>query len=163
MSERGPHADMRLRKHQEDYIGLQMAFIDWTSKFSVGSPVLDQQHKALIELINQLHAAMLRGGSNEDLQRIFQELIRYTQYHFKAEEGIMRQAGYPRLEPHYLQHVEFVEKARELHSQLLAGKFTVSMDLLRFLKSWLSDHILGADRQYVPFLKAQNSLVATRA
>jgi hemerythrin len=140
-----------------------MAFVDWTPKFSVGSPVLDQQHKALIELINQLHAAMLRGGSNVEMQRIFQELIRYTQYHFKAEEGMLRQAGYPRLEPHHLQHVEFVEKARDLHSQLLASKFTVSTDLLRFLRSWLSDHILGSDQQYAPYLNAEKSPVATRA
>jgi hemerythrin len=140
-----------------------MAFIDWAPKFSVGSLILDQQHKALIDLINQLHATMLRGGAKEELQGIFQELIRYTQCHFKAEEGMMRQAGYPRLPSHHLQHVEFVEKARDLHNQLLAGEFTVSIDLLRFLRSWLSEHILGSDQQYAPYLKAKKSAVASLA
>jgi hemerythrin len=139
-----------------------MAFIDWTPKFSVGSLLLDQQHKMLLALINQLHAAMLRGGLKEDMQKIFTELILYTESHFKAEEGMLRHISYPRLATHHLQHVEFVQKAKDLHAQLLAGKFTVSMDLLRFLKSWLSEHILGTDQQYVPFLNAEKSPVASR-
>ena len=139
-----------------------MAFIDWAPKFSVQSVVLDLQHKTLTALINDLHAAMLRGGATEDMQKVFKDLISYTESHFRAEEGIMRQAAYPRLEAHHQQHVEFVEKARDLHAQLLAGKFTVSMDLLRFLKSWLSEHILGMDQQYAPFLSAQKNPVASR-
>jgi hemerythrin-like metal-binding protein len=139
-----------------------MAFIDWNPGFSVGSPVLDQQHKALVALINQLHAAMLKGGLKEDVQRVFSELVYYTESHFKCEEGLMRQAGYPSLAAHQRQHVEFVEKARDLQSQLLAGKFTVSMDLLRFLKSWLSEHILGADQQYAPYLNAEKRTAALR-
>ena len=138
-----------------------MAFIDWTPAFCVSSPVLDQQHKSLIAIINELHAAMLKGGLKEDLQRIFGELISYAESHFKAEEGMLRQTGYPLLVSHHRQHVEFVQKARDLHTQLLAGKFTVSMDLMRFLKSWLSEQILGTDTQYVPFLNAERRPVAS--
>lgn len=139
-----------------------MAFIDWNPEFSVRSPVLDQQHKALIGIINKLHDAMLRGALAEDMQTILQELIRYAESHFTSEEALMRRAGYPRLATHRIQHVEFVRKARDLHAQLLAGKFTVSMDLLRFLRSWLSEHILGEDRQYVPFLEAEKSPAGSR-
>ena len=160
MSEKGPHADARLLKHHEDYIGSHMAFIDWTPKLSVGSPLMDRQHKALIALINQLHSAMLKGALKEDMQKVFSELIWYTASHFNSEEALMRETGYPRLASHYLEHVEFVRKAQDLHAQLLAGKFTVSIDLLRFLKSWLSDHILGSDQQYAPYLKVEKSPVA---
>lgn len=139
-----------------------MAFIDWTPKFSVGSPLMDRQHKALIALTNQIHSAMLKGALKEDMQRVFSELISYTASHFTSEEGLMREAGYPRLTSHHLQHMEFVQRARELHAQLLAGKFTVSMDLLRFLKSWLSEHILGSDQQYAPYLNAKRSPVSSR-
>jgi hemerythrin len=139
-----------------------MAFIDWNPEFSVRSPVLDQQHKALIGIINQLHDAMLRGALAEDMRRILQELIWYAESHFTSEEALMRRAAYPRLAAHHVQHAEFVRKARDLHAQLLAGKFTVSMDLLRFLKSWLSEHILGEDQQYVPFLDAESSPSASR-
>jgi len=139
-----------------------MAFIEWTPKFSVGSQVLDQQHKALIAIINELHAAMLRGGLKEDVQKIFLGLVSYTESHFKAEERIMERCGYPHLSAHRLKHVEFVQKARDLQADLLAGKFTVSMDLLRFLKNWLSEHILGTDQQYVPFLNPEVSSSASR-
>jgi hemerythrin-like metal-binding protein len=140
-----------------------MAFIDWTAKFSVGSLTLDQQHKSLIEIINKLHAAMLQGGDARDLQRIFQDLIAYTQSHFNAEEGILRQTDYPNLASHHREHVEFVQKARDLHAQLIAGKFTVSMELLRFLKTWLSEHILGTDQQYAAYLKPEKYSAAGRS
>ncbi len=140
-----------------------MAFIDWTPRFSVGSPVLDQQHKTLIAIINKLHTAMQKGGVKDDMQRIFTELISYTESHFNAEEAMLRKIGYARLGSHHLQHVEFVQKARDLQAQLMAGKFTVSIDLLRFLRTWLSDHIMGTDQQYAPFLAEQNSPIASRA
>lgn len=139
-----------------------MAFIDWNDRFSVGSLVLDQQHKALVALINQLHAAMLKGALKEDMRKVFGELVHYTDSHFKAEEEMMRQSGYPLLAGHRTEHVEFVLKARELQGRLLTGKLTVSLDLLRFLKSWLSEHILGSDQQYAPYLSAARSLAAGR-
>lgn len=138
-----------------------MAFIDWNPEFSVGSLVLDSQHKVLIALINQLHAAMLKGALKEDMRRVFSELVHYTESHFKCEEGMMWQMGYPNLVEHQREHMEFVRQARELQNQLRAGKFTVSMDLLRFLKSWLSDHILGSDQQYAPFLNTAKTAVAS--
>jgi len=116
---------------------------------------LDDQHKLLIALINDLHTAILRRGTEEELQRIFQELILYTESHFKCEEGLLRQAGYPRLVAHHIQHVEFVQEARDLYDQLTAGKCTVSMDLLVALKKWWSNHILGTDQQYVSYLNAR--------
>jgi hemerythrin-like metal-binding protein len=131
-----------------------MAFIDWTLAFSVGAPVLDDQHKLLIALINELHATILQRGTEEELQRIFQELILYTESHFKCEEGLLRQACYPRLVAHHLLHVEFIDQGRRLYDELLAGKSTVSMDLLVALKKWWNGHILGTDRQYVSYLNA---------
>jgi hemerythrin-like metal-binding protein len=131
-----------------------MAFIDWDSSYSVGSLVLDQQHKTLVELINQLHTAMLRGAQRRDLERIFGDLVHYTDSHFRSEEGLMWQAGYPELEAHRKLHQAFIERAQQLHTQLREGKFTVSMELLRFLKTWLSEHILGTDQQYAPYLSS---------
>lgn len=130
-----------------------MAFINWSSALSVECAVLDEQHKSLIALINDLHTAILRGGAQEESQRIFQELILYTESHFRCEEGMLRQACYPRLVAHHEQHVEFVQRARELYNRSLAERFTVPIDLLVFLKAWLTDHILGTDRQYVACLK----------
>jgi hemerythrin len=139
-----------------------MAFLDWTPKFSVGSPVLDQQHKVLLSLINQLHGTMLRGGRDEDVQKIFLELISYTESHFKAEEAMLSRIGYPKLAAHRVQHVAFVEKIRALNGELLAGEFKVSIHLLEFLKTWLSEHILGTDQQYVAFLNPVQSAASGR-
>lgn len=139
-----------------------MAFIDWSKEFSVGSPALDQQHMGLIALINQLHASLLKAAQKDELNRIFGELIRYTDSHFKSEEGMMRQASYPARAAHQLEHEEFVRQVLELHDQFIAGRHMVSMDLLKFLKKWLTDHILGSDQEYAPFLNPVQMPVESR-
>ena len=139
-----------------------MAFIEWTPTFSVGTAVLDEQHQGLIALINELHATILRKGTQEELRRILKDLLAYTESHFKCEEALMRQACYPRSVAHHVQHQEFIRKIRELYAQSLGGKFTASIDLLGYLRGWLSEHILGADQQYVPSLKMLKGEVACR-
>jgi hemerythrin len=150
----GPQFDRRNRVRHKTWEGSRMAFMNWQPDFSVGSPALDDQHKGLIELINELHTATLRGQVRTEMQRIFGELIQYTETHFSCEEGLMRQTSYPRYLAHRVQHVQFVHKLQELFVQAKAMKFTVSMDLLLFLKTWLSEHILGTDQELAPHLKA---------
>jgi hemerythrin len=168
MGEEGPQTaalrkDRRHRGSQETKGGPPVAFINWTPAFSVGIPVIDDQHKILIALINELHAATLRGEAREVMERTFQELVLYAESHFKCEEGFLRQVGYPFLVKHHVEHREFVVKVQKLYSASFAIKFMRSMDLLVFLRSWWGEHILVADQKYVPFLNAGNRSVASRA
>ena len=130
-----------------------MAFLTWNDKYSVGIRNLDDQHKKLIEILNQLYEAMKAGKGNEILGKVLVDLITYTKTHFAAEENLMQIRNYPHFAAHKAEHDKLTKKAVELEQQFRAGKTALSVEVAQFLKTWLNDHILGMDKKYGPFLQ----------
>ncbi len=132
---------------------IKTEFIQWSDKLSVGNKKIDQQHRILIKLINDLNEAFAEGKTKSALTSILDELANYTVTHFKDEEGIMEKGNYPDLEAHKKIHINFVNKVVETVNNVKSGKIMASKDLMVFLKEWLIDHIMGTDQQYVPYVK----------
>ncbi len=75
-----------------------MAFIEWNdTTYSVGVRQFDDEHKELVRLINELHAAMKSGRGRDVMGPTLNSLTRYVKLHFSREETIMGQHGYPGL------------------------------------------------------------------
>ena len=130
-----------------------MTLVNWTPNLSVGIEAIDNQHKKILELINQTHAAMLEGRSSEEMADIMHGLIDYTETHFAYEEDLFKQYSYPETAQHQLAHTALTAKVLGYKRKLDAGETVVSVDILKFLKDWLIGHILGVDKRYAPFLK----------
>ena len=129
-----------------------MALFQWNSSFSVNNTDIDNQHKKLVTLINELHDAMGHGKSKEVLSGIFSELVSYTKYHFKFEEDQLEKHKYPNLAVHKLEHKKLTDQAIKLKQDFDAGKAVISIELLNFLKDWLKSHILESDKKYVTYI-----------
>ena len=129
-----------------------MALITWNDTLSVGVPELDEQHKKLIKMINDLHDAMRGGKGNAAMGTILDGLISYTGYHFTAEEGMMKAAGYQDLDAHKKVHDSFTNKVADLKENFNNGKTTLSVETMKFLSDWLTSHIKGTDKQYMAVL-----------
>lgn len=129
-----------------------MAGLSWSDSFSVGVNEIDAQHKKLIDLLNKLSDAMRAGKGNDVLGGILNELISYTQTHFKTEERYFKQYNYPDTQAHVAEHNAFVKKVSEFKEGFDAGKLAVSIDVMKFLGDWLVKHIKGSDQKYAPYL-----------
>ncbi|NPA36709.1 MAG: hemerythrin family protein [Chlorobi bacterium] len=81
----------------------------------------------------------------------------YINYHFNTEETLLREYGYPDLEKHKLEHKMFVSKVEEFENRFNSGKLVLSLEITGFLKSWLKDHIQGADKDYSKFLTTKGA------
>ena len=131
----------------------QTELIPWTSKLCIGIDKIDEQHKELVRLVNQLHNAMKAKVGLQESAEILEKLTEYTIYHFGFEEEIFDKYDYENKEGHKKFHANFVKKVVDFQDDVKAGKAGLSMDLMLFLTSWLKDHILKTDKAYVPFLK----------
>ncbi len=89
------------------------------------------------------------------LSDVLGRLKDYTVNHFAYEEKLFAKHGYPQAESHAQIHAKLVEQVQDFAAEVRAGRATVSMDLLRFLRKWLTDHIMGTDKQYGPYLAAR--------
>lgn len=130
-----------------------MALIEWRPSFSVSVPALDNQHKRLISLINELHAAMLTGKGSAAQAGILAELIHYTQGHFDAEEAYMRSVQFAGFPDHRLKHEMLTREVLTFQKNLEAGNVILSIDLMNFLRDWLQNHIAVEDSQYAAWVK----------
>lgn len=125
--------------------------MSWDDKLSVGIEEIDNQHKALVSLLNQLHTAIHEKHGTTACMEILDRLVEYTRVHFTVEESLMRILGYPEYEDHHEEHDKLIVQVVELQQKLKSGKANVSFELLHFLRGWLSHHILETDKAYAPF------------
>mgnify|MGYP000974728668 CR=1 FL=1 len=130
------------------------AFIEWSDTLSVGDPVLDQQHQKLVEMINTLHHVMATQSTKNQLKDLLDSLVAYTQKHFSYEEERMQSAHYPHLARHQALHAELLKQAGVLYDKFKHGK-RINVELMKFLKDWLINHIQKSDKQYTPYLQKQ--------
>ncbi len=128
-----------------------MAFMTWADNLSVGVAEFDSQHKKLIDLINSLHDAMKTGKGKDVMGSVLDELVKYTQTHFTAEEKLMIKYNYSDLNTQKTEHANFVKKASDLRNDFSSGKVSISLEVMKFLQDWLSNHILKTDKNYGAF------------
>jgi hemerythrin len=131
-----------------------MPLVTWNASYTVKVSRCDNDHKKLFSLINSLHDAMSTGKGAEVIQKVVEELVEYTKYHFSAEEALMEKTNYPDLAAHRLQHQEFVKKVNQFQQDLASGKGVQSISVAEFLNSWLTNHIKHTDQKYSAHLNA---------
>ena len=123
--------------------------VQWTDSLSTGISLIDEQHKMLLNYINNLYHAMQRGVTDDILLNILDVLHDYTVSHFSTEEQFFLHSDYKDSEKHREIHRKFTSRIAEFRDNMKNGSAQVSMELLNFLRDWLIHHIQGTDHQYV--------------
>ena len=132
-----------------------MDLIAWNDSMSVGMARVDDQHKKLIAMINELHSAMLEAKGTGVMGRLFEDLAEYTATHFRTEEDLMDSYGYPAADTEYhkREHAMLVDQVGKLKARFAAGELALSLEVMNFLRDWLTGHIMDTDAKLRPFFK----------
>jgi len=131
-----------------------MPLFTWDQSYSVKVNRCDDDHKKLFALINRLHDAMSVGKGAAVMEQTVQELLDYTRVHFSAEEALMEKAGYAELPGHRAQHQHFVKQVEQFQKDLQISKSGKAVEVLGFLKDWLTKHIKQTDQRYSAHLNS---------
>jgi hemerythrin len=129
-----------------------MALLNWNDSYSVKIRDIDLQHQKLIGLINDLHDGMRAGKGTSVLGSILNELVNYTAFHFAFEEKLFDKYGYSETSAHKKEHSDLVKQVLAYKESFDSGKSVLTIDLMNFLRDWLTKHISGSDKKYTPFL-----------
>jgi len=133
-----------------------MPLMEWTEEMSVGVQVIDDDHKKLIDMLNDLNDGVITGKNNRSLEGVIEGLLRYTKYHFDREERFFAETGYPGGAAHKAEHDLLTRRVSNLQTRFEAGQsLELSLEALAFLKDWLTGHIMGSDQRYGPHLNAK--------
>lgn len=132
-----------------------MGFFFWNEEMSVGVKVLDDDHKRMVGLMNELYDVLVGGKSLDEVDRILAELEDYTTYHFQQEEELFGRTDYPDAEIHKREHNELLVWSRKTMEEIRTGTLgKPSPELMNYLQDWFQDHIKDSDKNYASYLKA---------
>lgn len=129
--------------------------ISWSDKLSVTIDSVDEQHKELVRMVNELNAAMGVGQADAVIGEILKDLISYTTTHFAHEEKLMRTHNYQGYEKHQMEHADLVDKVSDLNKKLETGKSRINIEVMMFLKKWLTSHIQDSDKEMGLYLSTK--------
>lgn len=124
-----------------------MPIITWNNELFINIKEIDEQHIKLVDLMNQLFEAVRLGKSKEVLGQVLVELFDYTNYHFGAEELLMEQFNYSETVHHKEQHKNFINSVSEYKKKYDIGLYTISLEVIHFLRDWLTNHIMTTDKK----------------
>jgi hemerythrin len=134
--------------------------ITWSNTFSCGIKHIDDQHKELVDLVNDMfhHSTGNDKEEREYFNKVIQKAVNYIKIHFATEEKIMAAIKYPGFAEHKKAHDVFVLKVVENIRNYETERHHTLYSFTKFLKDWVLSHIAVMDKQYFSYIK----LIATR-
>ena len=129
--------------------------VKWSSTFSVGIKLIDEQHKGLLNLVNDLfnHVSGDEATERAYFQKVIQAAVNYVKVHFATEEKIMIATKFPGYLEHKKAHDTFVLTVVDNIRDFEAGKKFTLASFTKFLKEWVLTHIAIMDKQYFTYFK----------
>jgi hemerythrin-like metal-binding protein len=132
--------------------------IAWKPEFSIGVESIDQQHRQLLAIINDLN----RPDDQVEFLAVTVKIKRYVEQHFAYEEELMVKYGYSKTKEHAAEHT----KLKEQFAAFVAGPMDAqSVGRTRMLiYNWFIGHVVhdGMDRHLGDFLKRIGVFPAVR-
>ena len=129
--------------------------IIWKDVYSVGNEIIDKQHQKIFEILSKLENAQLHEKEIL-LKETLQEFSDYVNTHFKTEETFMERWGVPEdyLKAHKREHLlEKIAVNNLIEKHYKSEELFLSVELVDELKNWVISHVLGTDREYIPYIK----------
>ena len=131
--------------------------IAWSDKLATGVEIIDEQHKHLVALTNELFRACMRGG--ETLDAVFKEtmsrMVEYVKFHFTFEQQMLQRVNYPDIVNHKKEHDTLIKTVLETTKDYGDGKRFVPNNFVRYLKDWIVSHIGHNDKMYAAYIMEQ--------
>jgi hemerythrin len=127
----------------------------WNHACSVGVKAMDDQHGILVDALNELRLATVRGGGREALRVLLERIVEFTALHFANEEGLMERTAFPGLREHRMEHQLLLARLRKAAHRIECEDGFAMGPLLAFLREWFGAHLGGLDQQYGPWLNAR--------
>ena len=127
--------------------------IEWNEALENGIPEIDAQHQVLAGLFNKLYLAILKDSTGPAINKILDETVFYTKFHFGTEERYYEEFDYTWKDKHKQEHAEFIEKITAFQEDWLSGKLRLTVELHSHLSDWLKTHISVSDRKAGVFLR----------
>jgi hemerythrin len=130
-----------------------MSLFKWSKDHSVYLPEIDAEHRGLCRIGAELHKAILGGSRPAQVRPILVSLLEAAEEHFRHEERLMKVVHYAAFDWHKGQHDNIRKRLKAAIKQVDSGDREAWMGLLKYLNTWLGDHMTVTDRMMGAFIR----------
>lgn len=123
--------------------------IIWQDALSVNVKVIDEQHKAFINIINELIDCINTVPDKIKVANIIERITSYKSQHFATEEKYFQEFNYADAVEHIAAHRSFNAQVEVLSKEYGKEPISFAFALVDFLEDWLLDHLQNMDRKYI--------------
>ena len=129
-------------------------FMEWDNQLTLGIPLIDRQHKRLLQLTNNLYLTYLQNNetTKPDLIESAREIVDYLRYHFTNEEKLMFLFDFPDYSEHKREHESSITEIMSHIQKFSSGSYLVPYRFVRFFREWIFSHIDMFDRKVAKFV-----------
>jgi hemerythrin len=133
--------------------------VAWDQKYITGISIIDEQHKELVVLTNQLYRACLDGreAAGMAFKDSMSRMVDYVRFHFDAEQKILQRIKYPQYAEHKQKHDALVRSILKASKEHGRGHKFVPNNFVRTLKDWIFGHIAIEDKLYAVYAEEQKN------
>jgi len=133
--------------------------MEWDENLVTGHQIVDDQHQAIIGLINEFVDVQRARCEPERVAAVLVRLSDYVSTHFAEEERLMAHYGYAEdlTRAHRGEHLKLSERTRQLVLAHRTGQDDTVCELIELMQEWLTEHIMQVDRRLVDHVRAAQS------
>lgn len=133
----------------------QQSRIGWTGHYQLGIQTIDQQHRNLLKLINELADVSHLEQPVQVTGALLAQLFSNMAKHFDHEEELLELRRFPQAQVHKAEHTRYLSRLEELNQRFARTPSSETLLLIhRLLAQWFVEHIEQEDRLFAPYLKA---------
>jgi hemerythrin-like metal-binding protein len=129
-----------------------MPIVTWSDEYNVNVEKIDKQHRHLLQLVNNLHAAVEARIDKDELKTMLIELTEFTRKHFATEEQLMNKYDYPGQKAHHKEHKMLLRHLGDLVAAVSKGKYPTFYSDYDVSTDWALTHIIAHDKPLGIFL-----------
>lgn len=125
--------------------------IVWHDGLKTGIPIIDEQHKFIIETLSGIETSKL---TESEIYQIFMDLQAYLSDHFKTEEKYMIDTDYPGYEGHKANHKKVLSDCKNILTHNITHKLSdITFNFVTYMENWFTKHYAEEDIRLVEYLK----------
>jgi len=129
-----------------------MTLLEWRDDFRIGIDEVDHEHRELIGLINDLHAALGTERAGERVEEFLGEIFARISAHFALEEKVMQSRRYGELAAHKADHERLLDELRDIMDRQADGAELQDERFAASLGDWFGIHFQTHDARLHRFL-----------
>jgi hemerythrin len=136
-------------------------FLQWRIEYSIGIQEIDDQHKKIIQLVNDLLKICRddnNDGDHESFNQLVGTILEYFKKHFETEENLMLEKNYPQYAEHKKRHDKLLEDVKKMMDKMVHKKQKESLiNMVIFLREWFVENIYIIDKQMGEYFNRPNA------